>query len=210
MYRDTWILKKIVEWEKTDLSNYSKKEKFAFWLNAYNLFTLKGVLIEFEKNPKWNGNTSYYSKVKFFFLRKFIIAGKKINLRDLENKILRKQFEDPRLHFAINCASFSCPFLPGRLFQAETLDDYLTQLTRDFINNPTNVLFNTREQVVKLSMIFKWYKKDFEPRGGILSFIQKYHNSVPEGLSGFKIEYFKYNWELNKQAATTSSLTLKI
>ncbi len=207
---DTWLHKKIEEWEKTDLSNYSKQEKYAFWLNAYNLFTLKGVLLELEKNPNWKGNTSFYSKFKFFFLRKFVIAGKKINLRDLENKILREQFQDPRLHFAINCASFSCPFLPGRLFQSETLEEYLNQLTVDFINNPNNVMFNDQEQVLNLSMIFKWYKKDFSRSGGVLKFIQKYHISIPEQLSVYKIKYFKYNWELNEQVPANSSLTVNV
>ena len=207
---DDWLHKKIEEWEEMDLSSYSKQEKFAFWLNAYNLFTLKGVLVELEKNPKWNGNTSYYSKCKFFFLRKFLIAGRKINLRDLENKILRKEFQDPRLHFAINCASFSCPFLPGRLFQVETLEEYLTQLTGDFINNPTNVRFNDQEQVVNLSMIFKWYKKDFSKSGGVIKFLQKYHTSVPEQLATYKIKYFKYNWELNEQTSASSSLIVNV
>ena len=73
---DDWLHEKIKEWEETDLSHSTKQEEFAFWLNAYNLFTLKGVLLELEKNPRWNGNTSFYSKFKFFFLRKFVIAGK--------------------------------------------------------------------------------------------------------------------------------------
>ncbi len=207
---DDWLHQKIKEWEETDLSSYTKQEEFAFWLNAYNLFTLNGVLLEFEKNPNWKGNTSFFSKFKFFYMRKFMIAQQKISLWKLENKILRKRFQDPRLHFAINCASNSCPYLPGRLFQAKTLDDYLDQLSIDFINNPQNVNFNHQQQVMNLSMIFKWFKKDFLPLGGVISFIEKYHRSVPEQISEYKIKYIKYNWELNKQDPVKASLIVNV
>ncbi len=207
---DDWLHNKLEVWEQADLSGYSKNEEFAFWLNAYNLFTLKGVLYELEKNPYWKGNTSLYTKFKFFVRRKFIIAGRKINLRNLENKILRKRFQDPRLHFAINCASYSCPFLPGRLFQAETLEEYLNQLTSNFINNPQNIRFNVEKQVVKVSMIFKWYQKDFTTSGGVLTFIENHHKTSPSGIKKYKVEYFKYNWALNDQSPKKSKLSLNI
>ncbi len=199
---DNWLHDKLEEWEKADLSNFSKNEEFAFWLNAYNLFTLKGALIELEKDPNWKGNTSLFSKLKFFVLRKFVIAGEKINLRNLENKILRKRFRDPRLHFAINCASYSCPYLPGRLFRAEILDEYLDQLTSEFVNNSMNVLIDEQKKEIKLNMIFKWYEKDFGTKKDLVTFLQKYHGTTPQNMAEFSLEYFKYNWALNAKSTT--------
>ena len=77
-----------------------------------------------EKKPDWRGVTTVWSKFLFFILKKHRIAGRKLSLYTLENKIIRK-FGDPRIHFALNCASGSCPNLPGSLFNAETLNDYL-------------------------------------------------------------------------------------
>lgn len=117
---DKWLTKQFQRLKTTDLHGMNYNEEFAFWLNAYNILTIKGVYMELERNPNWKGNISLINKIRFFFLRRFNVAGKKINLRNLENKILRKRFKDPRIHFAINCASKSCPNLPDRLFHAET------------------------------------------------------------------------------------------
>jgi len=127
------------EIETTDLTNYNNDKLFAFWLNAYNLLTIKGVLTELDKNPEWDGNLSFIAKIRFFYLRKFKVAKRKMNLYNLENKILRKEFKDYRIHFAINCASNSCPVLPRMLFKADTLNEYLDELTSSFINNESHV-----------------------------------------------------------------------
>jgi hypothetical protein len=160
---------------------------------------LKGVLIELDKNPNWQGNISWLSKIHFFYLRRFKIANRKINLYNLENKVLRKQFKDPRIHFAINCASASCPYLPGRLFQVEILETYLEELTSVFINDSNNVAVNPEKKEIMLNRIFKWYKDDFASDGGILAFIERYHKNISESLENYRIEYFKYDWSLNKQ-----------
>jgi hypothetical protein len=194
---DIWLQERVFEWESMDLKGFTFDEKFAFWLNAYNIFTLKGVLIELSKNPKWEGNLSYWSKIKFFFLRKFTIANQKINLRHLENKILRKEFKDPRIHFAINCASASCPYLPDRLFHAETLDNFLDSLTTDFIRNPKNLSYNQDSKTLKLSMIFKWYINDFGGKEGLLKFLNRYNKDIPLDSQSLNVDYFKYDWHIN-------------
>ena len=178
--------------ETTDISEFSIKEQFAFWLNAYNIITLKSVLNRLKRNNLWKGNLNLLSKIKFFVLEKHLIAGKKITLYNLENKILRKQFKDPRIHFAINCASVSCPVLPGKLFVVDDLDDTLNELTVQFINSE-NVRVDG--ETLHVSKIFAMYKKDFSP--SVHEFIIKYHQ---DDLSPIRhIQYMKYNWKINSQ-----------
>lgn len=194
LHTDPWLKDNIAQIEDVDIDNYSHNEKFAFWLNAYNLITLKGVCQELQKNPNWQGNTSLFSKIRFFYLRKHKVAGKKISLYSLENKILRNEYKDPRIHFAINCASISCPFLPGKLFQPENLFEFLEDLTEQFINNQNSVIL--KEKILYVSRIFKWYKKDFKQHGGVISFIQKYWKgeNFPEDI---KLKYLEYDWHIN-------------
>ena len=207
---EQWLTERVSEWETMDIKNFNQKEKLAFWLNAYNIFSLKGVLIELAKNSDWKGNLSYWSKIKFFYLRRFTIANRKMNLRYLENEILRKEFMDPRIHFAINCASASCPFLPDRLFKSETLNDFLDNLTSDFINNPMNVSYNKDINLLKLSLIFKWYSNDFGGKKGLLKFLHKFNSNLPQEDLGLKLEYFKYDWRINSQTEQKTGLALNI
>jgi hypothetical protein len=185
------ILRKM---EETDLSSLNKYERFAFWLNAYNLLTLKAVLDDLEVNPKWKGNLSLYSKFRFFILKKHRIAKRNVSLHYLENKILRKEFKDPRIHFAINCASLSCPVIPDTLFTGENLEEYLSKLTQNFMNSE-EVTINQQNKIIYLNRIFKWYKKDFQPN--LLDFISKYRDIDPK--EDFKIKFLKYDWRINSQ-----------
>ena len=197
--KDQWFEEQVQRLESTDLAVLNHQEKFAFWLNAYNLLTVKGVLMSLERNPHWKGNTSLLNKIRFFYMRKFSVAGKKISLANIENKILRKSFKDPRIHFAINCASKSCPILPGRLFKADFLDEYLEQLTINFINNKDHVFCDKNKNILYLNPIFKWYKKDFQVKGGVREFIANYRHEIVKCLKESKIQYLTYNWEINSQ-----------
>lgn len=131
----------------------------------------------------------------FFILRRHKIANQRISLYNLENRILRKQFQEPRIHFAINCASTSCPYLPERLFDAENLEEYLETLTHSFINDQGGV--QIENDTLYLSKIFKWYAKDFGDKTALLAFISKYWEgeSLPDNP---KIEYLTYDWSLNR------------
>lgn len=196
---EEWLNEHLNRIKITDTTNFNSRiEEFVFYLNCYNLLSLKSVLIELEKNPNWNGNISKLKRLKFFVLRKFQIGGKKISLYELENKILRKKFKDPRMHFAINCASASCPVLPGKMFFVETLEEYLELLTKNFINESEHVVFDPNRKIVKLNPIFKWYKEDFEPEG-ILKFIANYKEIVPDDIESYSIKFLNYDWSLNKQ-----------
>lgn len=211
MKNDKWVHDQVERLKTADIQSMDRNEEFAFWLNAYNILTIKGVYMELERNPNWKGNLSLLSKFRFFFLRRFNVAGKKINLRNIENKILRKRFKDPRIHFVINCASKSCPNLPNRLFTAETLENYLKSLTINFINDKDHVFLDTEKDILYLNPIFKWYEKDFEPQGGvkrfILYYLQEVGKTITDSYKRAKIEYLPYNWTINDQ---NSPVLLKI
>ncbi|MHA1532251.1 MAG: DUF547 domain-containing protein [Candidatus Heimdallarchaeota archaeon] len=196
--KDQWFWEQIFALENANLSKYSRNEKLAFWLNTYNLLTIKGVLIELEKNPKWKGNITVLAKLRFFILRKFPVAGKKFSLNYIENSIIRRRFKDPRVHFALNCGSTSCPFLPNKLFQAESLDKYLDNLTKFFINSG-NVRIDEEAKIVYLSRIFKWYKRDFTIVGGLELFVNKYWKKEPIDFSKYLVKFEDYDWSLNQQ-----------
>ena len=196
--KDQWFWEQIFALENADLRKYTRNEKLAFWLNTYNLLTIKGVLIELDKNPKWKGNVTVLAKLRFFILRKFLVAGKKLSLNYIEKNIIRRRFKDPRVHFALNCGSASCPFLPNKLFQAESLDKYLDNLTKFFINSG-NVRIDEETRTVYLSRIFKWYKRDFAVVGGLEQFINKYWKKNVIDFTKYLIKFEDYDWSLNKQ-----------
>lgn len=199
---DKWFWKQIDKIETMDLQDKTQKERFAFWLNAYNFLTIKGILEKLEKKPNWNGNTSFIRRIIFFFFKRFKVANRKMSLYRLENKILRKRFQDPRIHFAINCGSSSSPYLPGDLFEANNLDETLDGLTSFFINSQVNVHLDEKENILYLNKLFKWYRKDFKKEGGIIEFIKKYWKGPKEKLDKVKIKYKKYDWSLNNQSDT--------
>ncbi|MFV2015725.1 MAG: DUF547 domain-containing protein, partial [Candidatus Heimdallarchaeota archaeon] len=160
---DKWLQEKILELEITEIPYNRGLDELSFWLDAYNLLTLKAVSDKLKNDPNWKGNLSLWSKIKFFYLTKHLVANRKISLYTLENKILRKRFKDPRIHFAINCASISCPVLPGKLFSDVLLNEYLEELTYQFINDQHSVIL--KGNILWVNRIFKWYKFNINKRG---------------------------------------------
>lgn len=196
---DDFFKQKIVEIENTDSNKFSSRnEELVFWLNTYNILVLKGVLKKLEKNPNWKGTTGFLSRFLFFGIQKFKIGNEKYSLYQIENSFLRKKFNDPRIHFVINCASSSCPILPDSLFTIENIEEFLDRYTKNFING-SNVLINDKNNEIILNPIFKWYQKDFQENGDILAFIKKYRKNFPPNLTKPKIIFAKYDWSLNKQ-----------
>ncbi len=170
-------------------NSWSYKQKLAYWINAYNVFTLKIVVDNYPiKSIKDIGGSSSTWDKKFIDL-----DGKKMSLNDIENGIIRKQFSEPRIHFAVNCASISCPKLYNRAFTASELESQLTKLAKEFLaDNSKNTLDPNTPQISKL---FDWYQDDFKAGGGVASFLSKY--SSVEVSSTSKISYSDYNWSLN-------------
>ncbi len=126
--------------------------------------------------------------------------GKDVSLNDIENNVLRKEFKDPRVHFAIVCASIGCPEIRSEVYTAEKLDQQLSEQIRLFLSDPLKVHYDRTTDTLYLSPIFKWFKEDFQQTGGIIAFVKTY---APAGLfNGIseqtKIEWLGYDWNLNE------------
>jgi len=161
----------------------------AYWINVYNALILKIMIENPGKDILELGIVGHD-----VFLKKFIIGGKKKSPYFIENKILRKM-NDPRIHFAINCASKSCPPLGNRILVGDNLNQQLDEKTFNFINNVDNVFIDYDTNTIYLSRIFKWFKKDF---GNIKAYISHYLNDIDyESIKDYKIKYFKYDWSKN-------------
>ena len=179
-------------------------EQMAFWINTYNMLTIYGVLNELRKNPKFaqKGNKSYIRRVNFFYRTKYRIGGKDFSLYQIENDIIRKEFTEPRIHFALNCGSASCPLLKDGLYSAENLDAELEAAATIFIRSPSGAWIEEDKGVIHLSSIFKWYREDFERASGtVLNFVKKYmqdqDRELIEGNPNLEIKYQPYDWGLN-------------
>lgn len=167
-------------------SAMSENEEKAFWINVYNIHTIK--LIIDNKMPK------SIKDIGFPWDKKFIrIAGKTYSLNQVENEILRPKFKDARVHFAINCASISCPKLHNSAFTASNIEVKLEQLTREFVNDSAMNQFSPGR--IKISNIFDWYGEDFEQVGTVIDWLNQYSDVKIDG--GVKIGYKSYNWGLN-------------
>ena len=176
----------------------TEPDRLAFWINAYNACAIQGILDGYSPKP-------YIGWYRFFKTRTYGIGGARINLSDLEHEILRKEFHEPRIHFAIVCASSSCPKLPSWAYNAAQLDQQLTESARAFINDPTRNRFDRRQRIAYLSKIFDWFENDFATSAGsVLQFVSYYVHDVDvahELTQGdYRIAYLEYDWSLNGPA----------
>lgn len=176
-----------------DLSG--EEEEKAFWINAYNAVIVEGVLQGYTAEGLL-GRKLLFS---WFSVR---IAGKDRTPDEIEHQILRKKFHDPRIHFAIVCASSSCPKLRREAYVSERLDTQLENATRAFVNDPARNQIN--EQGVALSKIFKWFADDFKAdAGSVVAFVRRFvaeEKKAMLNLDDDDLHYLDYNWTLNAQA----------
>ena len=194
-----YFLEKISPENKPELFNTEDDEK-AYWINAYNAIILK-IMID---NPGMNILDINIIGHSIWF-KKFTIGGKKISPFKIENKILRKKYKDPRIHFAINCASTSCPPLGARILTGKNLNEQLNQKASIFINNNANVKIDNENKTIYLNKIFKWFKKDFLAENKTLNeYIFKYINKSELTINkstfiSYKIKFIDYDWSINSQ-----------
>jgi hypothetical protein len=175
---------------------WSREEKLAYWINVYNAFTLELVLEHYPvESIKDIG-----SKIQIPFVNtpwdiKFIkIGDKEYDLNNIEHNIIRKVFNEPRIHFAVNCASFSCPKLRNEAYTGEKLEKQLNDQTINFLNDSDKNQI-TQERL-SLSKIFSWYGGDFTNGQSKIEFIQQF--TEVEISPDAKIDYLEYDWSLNE------------
>ena len=172
--------------ENLPTENWTKSDILAFWINAYNAMTIDLILRHYPiksikdiKDP-WGQ-------------RLWKIGNKWYNLNEIEHKVLRKM-DEPRIHFAIVCASFSCPKLSNQAYTSENLEQQLTQATIDFLSDSSKNVITSEN--LALSKIFQWFSKDFTQNGSLIDFLNQYPEI--EILRNAKKTFKDYNWNLNE------------
>lgn len=186
----------------------SREDQMAYWINAYNALVMYGVVQAWPVESVLKIGILPHS---FFWGRKFRVGGQEITLDHIEKDLLRKQFGDARIHFAINCASLSCPPLLKRAYMPATLDEQLDAAARAFVNSSIGVQTDTGHNRISLSRIFAWYGSDFNawtesrglrgPGSGAWRVIRNYADAPLRGqldaLHNPEVRYFDYDWGVN-------------
>lgn len=165
---------------------WSKNEKLAYYINLYNAATVKLIIDNYPLKSIKDINSPWDK-------RWVLVDGKKLSLGNIEHKILRKM-DEPRIHFAINCASYSCPKLINKAFLPETMEEQLEDATIDFVNDTSRNKIS--ENKVQLSNIFKWYKGDFTDNGTLIDYLNLYSKTKTEKKA--KVSHLTYDWGLNE------------
>jgi len=175
--------------------NWSREEQMAYWINAYNAFTIKLIVQNYPvKSIKDIKNGIPF--VNTVWDIKFIkIEGQEYDLNNIEHSILRPKFEDPRIHFAVNCASVSCPNLLNEAFTAKRLNEQLDGAARSFLADKSKNKFDSTSKA-QVSKIFSWFKGDFTKKDkSLVDFLNRY---APVKLTAkAEIAYLDYDWNLN-------------
>ncbi len=196
---DREILKDyLLHLQQIEISRYSPAEQEAFWINLYNARTVELIL---EHYP-----VSSITEISFGFFsfgpwdeKLMRVEGEELSLNDIEHHILRPIWRDPRLHYALNCASFGCPNLQREAFTAANMDRLLEQAAREYVNHPRCV--RRINGVLRLSKIYDWYEDDFGGSvEGVLKHLQMYAEpKLAASLHAYadKLEY-EYDWKLNE------------
>ena len=167
-------------------TSWSRNEKMAYWINAYNAFTVKLILDNYPLSSITN-----LSGGKVWDKKWIKLGGKTYSLNNIENDILRPQYKDARIHFAVNCAAKSCPPLLNRAWTASNLNTYLERQAKQFINNSQYNQLSADK--VTISKIFEWYAADF---GNIVTYLNKYSTTSINAKA--QVGYQNYDWALNQ------------
>jgi hypothetical protein len=165
--------------------SWSKNAVLAYWINTYNAFTVKLILDNYPVKSIKNISNPWGKKF-------FTIGAKKYSLEEVEHEILRKMNE-PRIHFAINCASFSCPNLLNEAYTEAKVEKQLESVAKSFVNDKTKNTITANK--IEISEIFSWFSGDFKTKGTVIDFLNQY--STVKINSKASVKFKTYNWSLN-------------
>lgn len=175
----------------TDIKGWTENRRKAFWMNAYNAYTVKLILNHYPLKSIMDIKVKDKNAWEIPFAK---VGGKVYTLNAIEHDILRPKFKDPRIHVGINCASYSCPPLANKAFTEKNVELQLEKLMKTFINDP---LRNTMaKESIEISELFNWFKSDFTEKTSLIDYLNKYSKTKISKTA--KINYKKYNWSLNQ------------
>ncbi|TDJ54019.1 MAG: DUF547 domain-containing protein [Ignavibacteria bacterium] len=207
---DKRLDKYLEQLENTNPDNLrTDEDKLAFWINAYNAFTLKFIIEEYPvesiNDLHWGGlylgtllGTTVWDD------EKIIINGTKLSLNNIEHDIARKKFNEERVHFAMVCASYSCPQLRDEAYEGFKLNKQLNEQARLFFMDETKNNFDLKKRTAYLSKILNWYSSDFgNDDQSILLYVSQFldreiANDIRRNSSQWEIDHLSYNWDLNE------------
>jgi len=181
------------------ISDYSRREQLAYWINLYNALTTQVVLTHypvasireiFLNDAGWNGGPWRTTLVA--------VEGKELSLNDIKHRILRPIWRDPRIHYAVNCASIGCPNLRRNAYEGDTVNRLLESAARDFVNNSRGVTLENGDVIV--SSIYIWFRIDFgNSDRAVLEHLRRYAGpTLRAALQGHEtIASHSYDWSLN-------------
>lgn len=186
---------------KAEYDGFSQEQKIAFLINAYNAFTIKIILEHYPVKSIKDIGSLFRNTWKIKFIN---LLGKEMSLDAIEHEHLRKNFNEPRVHFAINCAAKGCPALRSEAYTAEHLSAQLENQAKQFLRDSSRNRLDIKAMKLELSMIFKWFAEDFQ-RGGntVQKFVSAFITDDPtikaKLIAGaLSVGYLDYDWNLNK------------
>lgn len=184
---------------KEDFGTWSEKEKLSFWINAYNAYTIKLVIDNYPVSSIKDIGGFFSSPWKKEF---FTLLGEDMHLDRIEHDIVRKKFDEPRIHFALNCASIGCPALRSEAYMAGHLDKQLDEQTKTFLNDESRNRIDHEKRKLILSEIFDWFDDDFEKNGStVKKFVVPYmvtDEAERAKVMEYSVKHIDYNWKLNE------------
>ena len=188
--------------ERDRPSRMTRDEQLAHWINLYNAVTLQIILENYPVRSIRDIRSQTLDPrglIGPWRTRRVTVEGRRLTLDQIENAILRRTFNEPRIHYAINCASIGCPNLAARAWRAETMDADLTAAARAYINHPRGVSIDAEGQV-RVSTIYRWFAADFGGDAtGVLTHVRRYASpELQRRLTGAAaISNYGYDWALN-------------
>jgi hypothetical protein len=182
----------------SDYERWTRTERLAFWINAYNSFTVRLILDHYPirsiRKIGWLPGAAFREQ----FIPMEGLKGGAISLNDIENRTLRSDFREPRIHFALVCASRSCPALRSEAYRGADLERQLDDQARAFLHDPTKNHIDPISRRLYLSSIFEWFRGDFEAAAGSLpAYVARYLDSDTAQVSDYDVEFLDYDWSLN-------------
>ena len=189
----------LLQLTRLSISRYNRHEQLAYWINLYNALTIAVVLEHYPVKSILDISISPgLFKVGPWDKKLIEVEGEMLSLNDIEHRILRPIWSDPRVHYAVNCASIGCPNLRPRAFTAEDLDDTLDRAARDYINSDRGVVYQDGDLYV--SSIFDWFQEDFGDNDQeVIQHLRQFADPTLEArlAKTARIRDDFYNWELN-------------
>ena len=178
-----------------DEKAWSRDEQLAYWINAYNAFTIKLIIDHYPVKSIKDIKKGIPFVSDTWTVNFFKIGGKSFDLNKIEHGIVRPKFNDPRVHFALNCASMGCPPLLNEAYTADKLSTQLDSQAKRFINDGTHNKIESSKKA-KLSKIFSWFAGDFKKAApSVIEFINRY--ATTKLSASADLEYGDYDWKLN-------------